>query len=582
MGLRVYSGKNNFSKPDEGDFFFYFAHALKYMFKENDYDGILLGVPFTKGQSDRYLQLDAVLFAKNAIVVVDFKSHGGVITTPTKDDEYETGVWYTDQPGPDKYIKGGCNRPNPFVQVQDYQAMLRKDVLFDIPGAKNRYINTGVIFYGNDADVSKTYIPDKYKSKFFIANNDINTAYSYFYKIKSILGSKKRENKTVQLSDSDLTKIREKFIVHEELADDFIKEMIGISADELAKYDSEMKEMQLKLFMKETELIEKRKTIEKKDLELAEKDDVIASKDRAIANKDRTNELLAGKNLTLIKEGRKKDSENAKLKTEKLKSEEKCERLQREIEALRNQKDLSPEVSKKLDQVYDGVEALKNHDFGKEINSKWEKEFTDLKKELSEIKENASTNSVYLFSNSRPKWLTLLISCLSLAVISVLIGVIINVIVLKSSESVIKVSRPSDLEGPYHVNYVRDGDTIYVDFNGENTGVRLIGIEAPESEDSNKEGSRCFNRQAKSYLYDKIGDNDVYLEYDGSQGEVDYYGRLMRYVWIDDELLNLSLIADGYAKEFTFNNEYKYKNEFNQAQAKARQDGLGLWTTCAE
>ena len=33
---------------------------------------------------------------------------------------------------------------------------------------------------------------------------------------------------------------------------------------------------------------------------------------------------------------------------------------------------------------------------------------------------------------------------------------------------------------------------------------------------------------------------------------------------------------------FTFNNEYKYKDAFNQAQANAKRDGLGLWTTCAE
>lgn len=47
-------------------------------------------------------------------------------------------------------------------------------------------------------------------------------------------------------------------------------------------------------------------------------------------------------------------------------------------------------------------------------------------------------------------------------------------------------------------------------------------------------------------------------------------------------MLNLSLLADGYAEEYTYNNAYKYKNEFNAAQAKAKNNGTGLWTTCAK
>ena len=101
MGLRVFLGKDNFYKSGESNFFYHFAHILKYMFKEHGYDGLLLGAPFTKDQSERYLQADAILFAKNAIIIVDFKSHGGVITTPITNDLaiYRSKPWHTNQPG---------------------------------------------------------------------------------------------------------------------------------------------------------------------------------------------------------------------------------------------------------------------------------------------------------------------------------------------------------------------------------------------------------------------------------------------------------------------------------------------------
>ena len=609
MGLRVFLGKNNFYKADEGDFFFHYAYVLKQMFKDGGYDGILLGVPFTKGQPNEYLQLDAVLFAKNAIIVVDFKSHGGKITTPATDalDEYRRGYWHTTQPGPDPYIKGGVGRPNPFVQVQDYATTIKKDILFSIPGAKKWRINTGVIFYGNDADVSEAWIPDRIKSEFFIANNDIDVvnpfrvADFYYCKVKSILSSKGREEKRVKLSDDDLMKIREKFNVSEELTDEFFGDLIRKFEAKLDKSNAEKERIQVELFKKEVEIINQNKKLEQKERELERKDSVIAGQKKVIADNKKTNELLAGKNLALMEEGKQKDtkiaetqhelvktqhelikekSENKKLKVENRKHELERGEFQQEIEELKKRQDLSPDITDRLEQIYYDVKTLKIRDYNKEINDSWEQKFSELKQELSEIKEDAGGGMIVMPS-VRPKWMMVLASSVAFIIGGLLIGAVINSVVPKNEELAVAVSRPEILEGPYRVNSVRDGDTIYVDYNGKSRGVRLIGIEAPETEDSSKEGSRCFNKQAKSYLNNKVSDSEVYLEYDESQGEVDAYDRLIRYVWIDDELVNLSLIEDGYAKEFTFNNEYKYKDQFNKAQAKAKRDGLGLWTTCA-
>ena len=473
--------------------------------------------------------------------------------------------------------------------------------MFDIPGSKKWYINTGIIFYGDNLDVSKAHIPQKIYDNFFIATNDFdtedpfNTANFYYYKIKAVLSSKGKEDKRVRLTDADLTKIRERFVVHEELTDDFIDKMTGVSQAKLKEKDDKIEAMHEIIFKQTIEIKDKNKTIKQQGQELEKIKHESANKDKIIADKDDTNKLLAGKNLKIIKENQKKDSElaqksheliksqneNAKLKTENRKHEIARRELQQTIEEqaeeLKKHQDLPPEITNKLEQMHNDVKALKIRDYNKEINDNWKEKFADLKQELTEIK--IATDNM---TNPKPKWIILAISSLLLVAISLLIAIPINLVTQTNNESVVQVSRPDSLEGPYIVNYVRDGDTIYIDYNGKSTGVRLIGIEAPESEDSAKDGSRCFNKQAKAYLSNKIDNNQVYLEYDESQGEIDYYGRLIRYVWIDDELLNLSLIANGYAKEFTFNNEYKYKDAFNQAQANAKRNGLGLWTTCAE
>lgn len=519
MGLKVYLGKNNFAKPDEGIFFFQFAHVLKRMFEDDGYDGILLGAPLRKGQSDRYLQMDAVIFAKNAIIIVDFKSHGGVITTPKTDDitAYSNGYWYTDRRDIDGgRIKGGSHT-NPYDQVQYYKRLVRSDILADIPDAKNWYINTGVIFYGNNIDLSKAYIPERMKSNFFIADNNLEAAESYYYKIKSILNSKGKDDRTVDLSDTELTRIREKFVVEEELTDKYIDENTGVPKDELEEKDARIKSMQVELFHKEEELLNARKV--RKGLEL-------------------------------------------------------------EIQELKKSKNLSPEISRKIDQIFYDVKTLKVADFTKNTTDDWKKEIAELKKEIAKASNKKLENSIYIVPNLRPKWLTALIGTMIAVAVAAILTVIIGLVVPKGATTEIKVTRPDNLEGPYTA-YAYDGDTLNVYTDGTAKKVRLIGIEAPEIKSSYREAG-CYGEQAKNYLIDKIRDKEIYLEYDETQGEVDVYDRLLRYVWIDDELVNLSLIADGYAQEWTFKNEYKYKNEFDQAQANAKKDGLGLWTTCAK
>src|SRR5262249_2642362 len=70
----------------------------------------------------------------------------------------------------------------------------------------------------------------------------------------------------------------------------------------------------------------------------------------------------------------------------------------------------------------------------------------------------------------------------------------------------------------------------------------------------------------------------VFIEDDPSQGDVDRYGRALRYLWLSDgRLVNLELVAQGYAFEYTYNQPYKYQAQFKQAERDAREQGRGLW-----
>jgi len=127
------------------------------------------------------------------------------------------------------------------------------------------------------------------------------------------------------------------------------------------------------------------------------------------------------------------------------------------------------------------------------------------------------------------------------------------------------------------VTKVIDGDTIKVLINNKEETVRLIGIDAPETVDPRK-SVQCFGKEAgikaKAILDNKI----ITLESDPTQGERDKYGRLLRYVFLDSLNFNKLMISEGYAYEYTYqNNPYKYMEEFKYAQKQARVNKKGLW-----
>ena len=140
---------------------------------------------------------------------------------------------------------------------------------------------------------------------------------------------------------------------------------------------------------------------------------------------------------------------------------------------------------------------------------------------------------------------------------------------------------PQGVQGPYTVFKVVDGDTIWVDNNGQRMKIRMIGLDTPETVDPRKP-VQCFGREASAQANTILGGQSVYLETDPSQDTVDKYSRTLAYVWTaSGRLFNLDMIADGYAFEYTYDLPYRYQADFKTAQNDARTHERGLWAPSA-
>lgn len=125
---------------------------------------------------------------------------------------------------------------------------------------------------------------------------------------------------------------------------------------------------------------------------------------------------------------------------------------------------------------------------------------------------------------------------------------------------------------------VVDGDTIEVNLDNKKESVRLIGIDASETVDPRK-NVECFGRQATEKAKEILDGKTITLESDPTQPDRDKYGRLLRFVFIDNLNVNKLMISQGYAYEYTYQSSpYKYQLEFIEAQKSAREGEKGLWS----
>jgi len=121
---------------------------------------------------------------------------------------------------------------------------------------------------------------------------------------------------------------------------------------------------------------------------------------------------------------------------------------------------------------------------------------------------------------------------------------------------------------------VIDGDTIKVEIVGRTYSVRYIGINTPEMT-AQDDTVRSMALQAAAKNQELVGGKIIHLE--GDISGTDKYGRLLRYVWLGDLMVNAELVRLGFAEVSTYPPDVKYAEHFLRLQEEAREAGLGLW-----
>lgn len=130
---------------------------------------------------------------------------------------------------------------------------------------------------------------------------------------------------------------------------------------------------------------------------------------------------------------------------------------------------------------------------------------------------------------------------------------------------------------------VADGDTAFIEIDGVRETVRLVGIDAPESDGPYREPG-CFGAEAAARLRELLPSGErVRVETDPAQDPRDRFDRLLGYVFRpgEDRSVNRQLVAEGMARVYVYRADpFSFVEEFRRAEDEARSRGLGLWGAC--
>ncbi|MBZ5639871.1 MAG: thermonuclease family protein [Acidobacteriia bacterium] len=130
------------------------------------------------------------------------------------------------------------------------------------------------------------------------------------------------------------------------------------------------------------------------------------------------------------------------------------------------------------------------------------------------------------------------------------------------------------------VVWVSDGDTITVRIGEVKEKVRLIGIDTPELDDA-RHAWRDVAYQAREYARSRLLGRTVTLERDPLCANRDRYGRLLRYVALDDGTdVNEEMIRRGFARAYT---RFKFvrTKRYESVEDEARKVRRGRWSLTA-
>lgn len=127
-----------------------------------------------------------------------------------------------------------------------------------------------------------------------------------------------------------------------------------------------------------------------------------------------------------------------------------------------------------------------------------------------------------------------------------------------------------------------DGDTAKFVIKDEVKTVRFLSINTPEIKHGANE-AEAYGDEAKNYTCDALKSaSSIKLQYDPKSDETDKYGRVLAWVFVDDELLQEKLIREGLAEVKYDYDDYLYTNDLKSLEVLAQDSHMGIWSIVSD
>lgn len=120
-----------------------------------------------------------------------------------------------------------------------------------------------------------------------------------------------------------------------------------------------------------------------------------------------------------------------------------------------------------------------------------------------------------------------------------------------------------------------DGDTAWFILDGERIKTRFLAIDTPEST-TKKEP---YGKEASDYTCNMLSNaTKIEIEYDPNSDKLDKYDRHLVWVFVDDTLLQDSIIKNGLGKVAYLYDDYQYTYILEASELLAKTSKIGIWS----
>ncbi|MDP8216390.1 MAG: thermonuclease family protein [Candidatus Kaelpia imicola] len=127
------------------------------------------------------------------------------------------------------------------------------------------------------------------------------------------------------------------------------------------------------------------------------------------------------------------------------------------------------------------------------------------------------------------------------------------------------------------VEEVIDGDTILLE---SGRLLRLLGLNTPETKINIagewKEKKSIWGERAYLFSENSLKNKNIRIEYDREKKDI--YGRLLGYVFLEDNFINQALLSEGLAVIDIRYPNFKYLDQLSLVFKEAKERGKGLWS----